>query len=261
LNEQAGSTFGDGVRAAMRSRGVALVGGVVLGLLVPVGLASVPENAVVRTAERLLIVGGSEPAAFGSIGAALAGARSGDVVQVEPGEYAEAVDLPTGVELRASKPGAAVLTAPAGAENWTAIAANGPGSTIRGLRIAGTSASPMARGIAVGGDEVTVDDVTFEGAIEVAVDVLGADAVVRSSRFERLAGTGVRLAHQGASLRQNVFKSAGSVAPPAVQAVGGVGATLDSNVFMHYPNVVEPEARTDDLLGRDNFVILATPKR
>ena len=95
---------------------MALVGGVVLGLLVPVGLASVPEDAATRTTERVMTAGGANPAAFPSIGAALARAHRGDIVQVEPGEYAESLTIPEGVELRAAKPGKVVLVAPAGAE-------------------------------------------------------------------------------------------------------------------------------------------------
>ena len=159
------------------------------------------------------------------------------------------------------KPGKSILVAPGGAENWTAVDAAGQGATIRGLRIVGSGAAPMAHGIIAGANDVTVDDVTFEGAMEVGVDVRGLGATVRASRFDRLMGIGIRLADEGASLRQNVFKSAGQVMTPAVQAVGGVGAALDSNVFMHYAHVVEPEARTDDLIGHDNFVILANVKR
>jgi len=94
---------------------------------------------------------------------------------------------------------------------------------------------------------------------------------VTGSRFDRLTGTGIRLADEGASLRQNIFRSAGpekarqsasdQTAHPAIQAVGGVTASFDSNVFMHFTHVVDPEARADELIGRDNFVIIATAKR
>jgi hypothetical protein len=259
--------------AIVRSRAVALVAGVVLGLLVPVGLASVPDNPATRLSERFISVGGADRTSFSTIAAALAGAQRGDVIEVEPGEYPESLTLPPGVELRAAKPGRAVLIAPAGAYNWTAIDASGQGSSIRGFRISATSGAPMTNGIVVGANDVTVDDVTLEGAMDVGVDVKGLGAIVRGSRFDRIAGTGVRLADEGASLRQNVFRSAGAdkaraaatdPAPamgPAIQAVGGVMASFDGNVFVHFARVVEPEGRTDDLIGRDNFVILAAAKR
>ena len=259
--ETVGARIERGVNALMSSRGLALVGGVLLGLLVPAGLPSLPENAVTRTTERLLAVGGPDPKSFATIAAAAAGARSGDVIQVEPGVYAEAITLPAEVELRASKPGRVVLVAPSDAKDWTAITASGSRSIIRGLRIAGTSGSPMARGIAVSADDVTVDDVTFDGAMNVGVDVAGARTVVRGSRFDRLTGTAIRLVHDDASLRQNIFKSSGGGAPAAVQAVGGVSAIFDDNVFAHFPKVVEPESRTDTLIDRDTFVIPAPAKR
>jgi len=179
--------------------------------------------------------------------------------------------MPPGVELRASKPGSVVLVAPIGAHNWTAIDASGPGSTVRGLRISATDAAPMSSGIVVGANDVTVDDVTVEGVMDVGVDVRGLAAMVMASRFDRLTGIGIRLGDEGASLRQNIFRSGGlekargggadQPAHPAIQAVNGVGASFESNVFLHFTHVVEPEGRADELIGRDNFVILATAKR
>jgi serine/threonine protein phosphatase PrpC len=248
------------VHAVMRSRAVALILGVVLGLLLPLGLTPVPEPTVTRIPERIITVGGSEPTTFPTIGAALLDARPGDIVQVEPGEYAESLSLPAGVELRASKPGKVMLVAPSGAVNWTAIDAAGAGSTIRGFHIAATSTAPMANGVVVTANDVTVDNVTLEGAINIGVDVRGRGTTVRGSRFEKLFGTGIRLSDEGALLRQNIFRSAGQSTPPAVQAVGGVAAWFDSNVFMHFAKVVDPAERTDDLVGRDNFVIVPTAK-
>ena len=221
--------------------------------------------------ERLIAVGRTDREAFPTISAALAGAQRGDVIEVEAGEYAESLTLPPGVELRASKGGNVVLVAPAGAHNWTAIDASGQGSTVRGFRISATDAAPMAAGIVVGANDVTVDDVTLEGVMDVGVDVRSLGTMVTGSRFDRLTGTGIRLADEGASLRQNIFRSAGpekarqsaseQTAHAAIQAVGGVTASFDSNIFMHFTHVVDPEARADELIGRDNFVIVATAKR
>jgi PPM family protein phosphatase len=259
--DNVGTRVGRGINAFMGSRGVALVGGVILGLLMPGGLAIIPDNPVMRFTERLMaFVGGSDPKPFGTIASAIADAGAGDIVRIPPGVYTESVTLPAGVELRAITPGTVVLVAPASARDWTGIVA-GEGSTIRGLRIEGTTASPIARAIAVSGDDVVVDDVTFDGAIDVGVDVTGRSAVVRSSRFDRLAGTAVRLEQEGASLRHNVFKGVNAAASPAVQATGGVTAALDNNVFVHFPRLVDPESRADSLIGRDNFVIPVTPKR
>jgi serine/threonine protein phosphatase PrpC len=260
--EDVGGGFGRLVHAVMHSRSVALAGGAVLGVLFYAGLAYAPENAVTRATERLLEVSGTNPKSYPTIGAALARARSGDVISVEPGTYAESITLPPDVELRAQTPGKVVLVAPSDAKDWTAITAQGAGSTIRGFRIAGTGAAPIARGIAVDGDGVTIDDVTFDGVIGIGVEVSGMQASVRGSQFDRLAGTPIRLQQEGASLRQNVFRSSGTAAPAAVQAVGDVSASLDSNVFMHFPHLVEPEVRAEALIGHDNFVIVpASPPK
>jgi PPM family protein phosphatase len=261
LRDDSRTRTGRGISALMGSRGVALVGGVVLGLLVPSGLSTVSDYPVMRAAQRLLTVGGSDPKAFGTIRAAVTRARPGDVIEIPEGVYAESITLPPGVELRAAMAGRVVLVAPPGAKQWTAITATGPGSTIRGLRIAGTSAAPIARGITVTGDDVLIDDVLFEGVIDVAVDVTGTRALVRSSRFDRLAGTGIRIEQDGASLRHNVFKASTGNAPAAVHAVGGVTPVLHNNVFVHFPHAVEPESQAESLIGRDNFIILVVPKR
>ncbi|HTM05169.1 MAG TPA: protein phosphatase 2C domain-containing protein [Vicinamibacterales bacterium] len=247
---------GGGLGRMMRSRGLALVGGVLLGVLVPMGIEHLQDHPVFRTATRELLVGGGDPA-YATIAEALKDAKPGDVVSVEPGEYSEAVDLPEGVELRASKAGKVVLVAPPGSSNWTAITAGAPNAVVRGVRIAGSTASPVSRGVAVSAANVIIDDVTFDGTIGVGVAVEGDGAVVRSSRFDRLAGTAIRLTHDGASLRQNVFRAANGAAPAAVEAVGTATATLDANVFEHFAHVVEPMTRAEDLIGQNNFVIPA----
>ena len=97
----------------LQSRVLALVLGTVIGLLATVALLFyVPNPLGERTAPRRLVVGSSAAGAYQSIAEALGEARAGDVVSVEPGEYAESLQLPEGVELVARVPGKAVLVAP-----------------------------------------------------------------------------------------------------------------------------------------------------
>lgn len=239
----------------MRSRALALLAGVLLGLLVPMGLETLDNRPAPRAVTREWTVGGLGTDAFTTIAAALAAAEPGDAVIVEPGDYAEAVTVPAGVELRASPAGRVALVAPAAAQDWTALTMTGAGSSVRGIRVTGTAASPLSRGLLINGPGVTVDDVTLEGTIGVGVDVVAEGATIRSSRFERLTGTAIRLAHEDTTLRQNVFRAGGETAPAAVTVVGGAAGHFEGNVFERFPHAVDPAARADDLIGHDNVVI------
>ena len=91
--------------------------GILLGFGIGLGipfLTGVRHPLLPRRA-RTLVVGGTGSDRFSTIGAALRVARPGDVVQLEPGAYAEALVLPDGVDLVAREPGTAVLVAPPGA--------------------------------------------------------------------------------------------------------------------------------------------------
>jgi serine/threonine protein phosphatase PrpC len=251
----------DAWRQLAGSRAVALLVGALIGLAVSIVVAGLPDTSLLfRRGANPLVVGGTTVGAFATIRDALAVARPGEVVQIEPGEYAETLDVPAGVEVRAAAPARTVLVAPAGASDWVAVTANEPGATVRGLRIVGTPRAPMSQAIAVGGTNVQVDDVTFEGEVGLGVDIRGAGAIVRSSRFDELSGVGVRVGPVDASVRQNVFRSGGDKAVAALQAVGGSALSLHGNVFVHFARAVESDSRSEDLIGRDNYVIAPTTR-
>jgi PPM family protein phosphatase len=247
--------------ATLRSRAFWFVVGLLPGLALLMVSAGVIDPVTLRLGSRSLRVAGPGGSSFATIGAALANARPGDVVEVAAGEYAEAVEIPAGVELRAAAPDRAVLVAPAGVSSWTAITMRGDGSRVQGFRISGSPRAAVTRGVAIIGANAVVDDVAISGDVGVGVDIEGPGATVSASRFDRLAGAALRIAHEGASVRQNIFRSGGETGGPAIQSVGGAAAALDGNVFLHFPRVVEPAALSQELLGRDNFEILAAPRR
>jgi hypothetical protein len=241
------------VGATVRSRALALVAGTLLGLVVAVVVTGTTDSLDWRrSGSRTLAVGPA--AAYTTIASALLDARSGDVVAVEPGEYAEAIHLPAGIELRAASPGTVVLVPPAGARDWVAITADQIGSTVRGVTIAGTPQATVGRGVVIHASDVQVDDVTFQGNLAIGVEVLGAKAVVRSSRFQQLAGVPVRVADQQASIRQNAFWASTDKTIPAIQSVAAAMPAVHDNVFWHFARPIDSDAR-EDLLGRDNAVI------
>ena len=148
------------------SRGLALVVGALLG----VSAALLPGHLERPSGGRRLVVGGPT-GEFASISAALARAEAGDVVLVEPGEHVERLDLPAGVELVSRVPDAAVLVAEPSPAPWVSVTAKGAPGALRGFRIQGRANGTIYIGVRLQGDGFEIDNTTFEGAIETAVEI------------------------------------------------------------------------------------------
>jgi nitrous oxidase accessory protein NosD len=199
------------------------------------------------------------PAATGrypTIAAAIAAARPGDLIQLEPGEYAERVVLKDGVNLAARESGTATVLAPSGDLGWATITVNGRlGSRISGLRLLGRPTAPLSVALHLSGNNVIVDDVTIEGHVMVAVEVAGTGAIdVHSSRFSDVQGAAIRIG-PGAkpSIRHNVFiRKASTGAEVAIDVADSASPQLTANLFVGYPNAVRWAAGDADL-HRDNF--------
>ncbi len=255
------------IRRIVQSRVLALVLGTVIGLVSTLALIFyVPNPLRDGRAPRRLVVGSSAVGAYQSIAEALSEARAGDVVSVEPGEYAESLLLPADVTLVARVTGKAVLVAPgtitparvapASQTEWIPLTARSGHGIVRGFRIEGRSNAPIHVGIRVLNGDLEIDDVTFEGAMSAGVEIGGRGSAVtlRSSRFN-VNGLPVRVgANSTPVLRQNVFVGGADRRTPAVDVDAGAAPVLDGNVFVQFPQVISPPARRDLLLD-SNFVI------
>ncbi len=227
----------------LKSRALALIAGVVLGAGGLYGLLQWPQlqwplvqPMTASPAPRELIVGGAAPGAYATIADALAAARDGDIVRVQPGRYAEALELRRAITVISEDPHGAVLAAPAGANTWASVTVWSPNTVLRGFRILNDTPAGHV-GVRVHTGDIEIDDVRFEGALQAGVDAVGAGsrAVVRGSRFMGLAGVPVQVA-DGAyvALRQNLFRAAPGAPGPAVACVSAAGVGLDANIFIHY---------------------------
>src|SRR5688572_16254238 len=150
----------DAVRATRLSwLAMTLLGGLLVGLLSGLALSEwLPFDTYVTSRRpRTLSVGPAagppSPIGFGGAGqyptiaAAMTASRAGNVVQLEPGEYAERVLLKDGVDLTAREPGTATLVAPSGDLGWATITVDGRlGSRISGLRLLGRPKAPLSVG-------------------------------------------------------------------------------------------------------------------
>jgi PPM family protein phosphatase len=246
-----------------------LLGGLLVGLLGGLALSERLPFDTYLTSRRpqTLTVGLAPPKPPGeggpasagqypTIAAAITAAKPGDLIQLEPGEYAERVFLKDGVDLAAREPGTATVVAPSGDLGWAAITVNGRlGSRISGLRLLGRPHAPLAVALHLSGDEVIVEDLTIEGYVLVAVEVAGAGAIaVRSSRFSEVQGVAMRIGPGATpSLRHNVFvRTASSGTEAAIEVADSASPHLMANLFVGYPNAVRWAAGGPDL-HRDNF--------
>jgi hypothetical protein len=115
--------------------------------------------------------------------------------------------------------------------------------------------------LALGGD-VEIDDMTFEGAVGVGVDIRGdgGAVVLRSSRFT-VVGVPIRVGDTSTPLiRQNIFVAGAERRTPAIDVAPGAMPRLEGNVFVRFPQAISPASRRDSLLT-GNFVFPAGPRR
>ncbi len=238
------------------SRGLALVVGALLG----VSAALLPGYLERPSGGRRLVVGGAT-GQFASISAALARAEAGDVVLVEPGEYVERLDLPGGVELVSRVPDAAVLVAEPSPAPWVSVTAKGGPGALRGFRIQGRANAPIYIGVRLQGDGFEIDNMTFDGAVETAVEIqerAGA-SVLRGNHFN-VSGVPVRLGGAiSPMLRRNHFVAPGDARTPAVDVGPSATPRLDDNLFVRFTQPVAPMRR--DLSLQGNVVLPPAARR
>ena len=228
-----------------------------LGVLAGLGLSQwLPiERYFNSRGARTLSVGPASSGQYPTIAAAMTAARPGDLIQLDPGEYAERVVLKDGVDLAAREPGTVTVVAPSGDLGWATITASGRlGNRISGLRLLGSPGAPLSVALQLSGHDVIVEDVTIEGEVLVAVEVAGTGAIsVHSSRFADVEGVAIRVAPGATpSIRHNIFVRKMSGTEAAIEVAGSASPRVTENLFVGYPNAVQWPSGTSDL-HRDNF--------
>jgi len=258
----AGGGPGAALYRLLMTRGAWLVAGLLAGLGLGLSIAwLVALDDPIALGPRTLHVGHETGMDYGTIAAALAAASPRDTVQVEPGDYEELLVVPGGVHLTARVAGSVTLGAPAQASDAIALTiAEGTGSRVSGLRIAGTTDRPFATGVRIAGDEAHVEDLTIESTVGIGIDVVSAGIVtVRNSRFAGISGVPVRL---GAMTRprfeRDLFVHSANGHSPAIDAAPDSAPELRDNVFVGYAEVMKSDAaRREDLLQHN--LLVGTP--
>lgn len=211
---------------------------------------------------RTLVVGGAN-APFARIADAVNEARAGDVVQLEPGTYAEEVAMPDGVDLVARVSGRATLTrGQTATAAWRAVTAYG-GGRIYGIRIESTPEAPVSVGIHVTGADRRIELVDLDGPMHTAIELTAASAVtIRGCTLTTAGGPAITMdSTTDVTLANNTFvRKAGGSEPP-LSLKGAARTWLTRNFFGGYgPEIirgVSPDEHAQLLSG--NFVVASEP--
>lgn len=216
--------------AAAPRRWTWFAAGLLLGLLVA-GATAWRLLQAPPVGGRTIVAGPIASETIVSLPAALAAARTGDTIRLEPGTYQDAVVVPEGVSLRARVPGTATFTRPAGASGeWVAITLRGgAGGALSGVRVTSSDAARVDVGIRVVGEGRSLELVQLDGPMVAAIDLAAEAAATLHGVQARVPGpalvlgAGAELDVTGSILASSVPRGPGSVAAPVASPTRGRG--------------------------------------
>jgi serine/threonine protein phosphatase PrpC len=212
---------------------------------------------------RTLVVGPEAPASFTRIGQAMAGARPGDVVRLEPGVYPERVILRDGVDLVARIPGTVAIVRPSNASGEV-VGLTVFGSAcgrVSGVSVQSTPALPIDVGVRIHGQGCTLEQLDLSGGMQAGVEVMPAATVVVRGTLFSVQGVAVAFGDEAqATLASNVLMRIGR--PVEAFALAPTSqVTIQRNLFAGFGTEIvrgmSAPLRQQLLAG--NFVVAAEP--
>jgi len=224
------------------------IGGLAAGLAIGAGLAMLAATRVNEVTAwvvranppaawaRTWTVGFDANADFASIDEAMAQAKAGDTIRVEPGEYRAPIEVRAGIALVSARRHQAIIRPALGGEPSTAVSIHASHARLAGFRIAGDVERPLDVGVRVVGRGIEVDDVDVAGAAQAAVLFEErSDGTLTGSSLRDNPGPGV-LVRPGATaaLRHNVIAANGrqpGKARPGVELQDPARAVLSGNII------------------------------
>jgi PPM family protein phosphatase len=251
------------VGGVLRSRttwfSVGAVAGVIGALLLAwrVG-TSVPDP------RRTLIAGVEQPQGFMRIGEAMAAARPGDAVRVDPGVYQERVILREGVDLTARIPGTVTIARPSNASGEVVglTMLGGTCGRVAGIAIESTAAQPLDVGVRVVGQGCTLELLSISGEMRAGVQVTpSATVTIRGSRF-KVQGPALALEDESqATLAANTLMRLGRPIDTPFMLSPTSQVLFQENVFAGFGTEVVKgmPATTRQQLLAGNYVIASEP--
>jgi hypothetical protein len=214
---------------------------------------------------RTLVVGGTGNQAFTRIADAMATARAGDVVQLEPGTYKEQVVVPDGVDLVARTAGKATLARTEDLPgHWTALTAIGTtGGRIYGIRIESTIEEPIDVGMRISGQGRRIEVVEIAGPMHAGIELTEATAVtIRGSLMHTAHGPAITIdGTSEATIVTNAFIRAAGPFEPALSITDAARTVVTRNVFVGYGAEISRGLPAGERLQflSGNFVVASEP--
>jgi serine/threonine protein phosphatase PrpC len=256
-----GGGFRRAMTAIIRSRTTWFVVGTLLGIGGAIGLMFYVARTQV-IAPKTLVVGADRSATYIRISQAMADARPGDIVRVEPGDYDEQLVLVDGVNVVARVPGSVTVRRPRALQPSMAsvVAGSGVHARLSGLRFASAQERGAGTGFRIGpATSVALDLIEMVGPYNPAIALMqGSSLTVQGSRFN-VAGTVIAIPDDAqGNLANNIFMRSPRSADPPISAGASSRLTLTGNVFAGFePEIVRglsPARRTEVL--QSNIVLV-----
>ena len=168
-------------RAIIRSRATWFAAGIVIGVIGALALTAYVATTQVRGPRTLVVAAGGQ-APFATIADAVAAARTGDVVRIEPGLYREQVAIAQGIDLVARIPGTVTIAHDGVAARPALTISGGFNVRVSGIRIDAQRALDV--GVRVGAPTATLEMIEIAGPIRQAIELsAGSTVTVRGSRI------------------------------------------------------------------------------
>jgi PPM family protein phosphatase len=249
-------------RAVVSSRTTWFAAGALAGVLGALALTAYVARSQVSPSQTLIVAPDGAPS-FRTIGAALAAARPGDVVRVEPGVYREPVEVRDGIDLVARVPETVTIVGPADAASPALSITGGLNVRVAGIRI--ESEAPADIGVRITAPAATLELVEIAGPIRQALQLSPSSSVtVRGSRIT-VTGTLVAVPDNGrATFVNSILTRTSSSAEAAISVSPSARLVLRGNVFAGFSTGIvdglAPAPRAE-LLAGNIIVPAATPRR
>ena len=246
-------------RAVVASRVTWFALGALTGVVAALALAFWFDRVEVR-GPQIMGVGPEGTASFTTIAAAMAEARPGDTVRLEPGAYTELVTIANGVDLLARVSGTATIVRPGWASPAiaTVTAVGNRNGRISGIRIHNPFDNPGEVAVRISSPAVTLELVEITGAVRQAISLSNASSVTMLGGRMAVTGRIVAVADDAqATFLNNVLTRIGPGSDAPIQASPAAHLTLRGNAFSGFGTQIIagiPEARRRDLVT-ENIVV------
>ncbi len=247
------------IGSILHSRTAWFMTGTLIGVVGALGLMFYVARTQVQ-APQTRVVGADANSTFATIADAMIAALPGDVVRVEPGEYAEQITIADGVDLVARVPGTVTISRPPWLDRSLPVLTAGGtlGVRVSGIRIVSPPSLAADSAVNIGGTGATLELVEIAGPFTRAITLLPDSSVtVHGSRLA-VPGSVITIPDDSqATFTNSIFVRAAATPDPAIIAGPLSRLTMTGNLFAGFePEIVRglAEARRREVLAGNIIV-------